>query len=102
MAEVQDITYIKNMLLTLHEKQDKLAESQADTKERLGDIEGQLSKISQTVIGNEEFGQKGLVKQVADLNKYVERDKLTNAKIMGGLTVIGVIWSLVLKFILKS
>lgn len=90
MSEVVDLMYIKNMLVTLSEKQDKM-------NDQLNDIDTHLTKISQTVIGDEKFGQIGLVQQVNTINKYIDKDKLRNAKIVGGLGVIGFVWTLFLK-----
>lgn len=97
MAEVVDLDYIKDMLLTVVDKQDKLFANQSNMSTRLNGIEQDVSKIKQTVIGDEKFGQKGLVAQVQDLNKYVDGDKLRNAKIVGGLGVIGILWTYFLK-----
>jgi hypothetical protein len=92
MSEVIDLYSIHQMLTKLSEKQDSMSD-------RLNDIDTHLSKISSTVIGDEKFGHKGLVQQVATLNRYVENDKLRNAKVVGGLGVIGILWTLFLKFI---
>jgi len=92
MSEVIDLYSIHQMLTKLSEKQDSMSD-------RLNDIDTHLSKISSTVIGDEKFGQKGLVQQVANLNRYVENDKLRNAKVVGGLGVVGILWTLFLKFI---
>jgi hypothetical protein len=92
MSEVIDLYSIHQMLTKLSEKQDSMSD-------RLNDIDTHLSKISSTVIGDEKFGHKGLVQQVATLNRYVENDKLRNAKVVGGLGVVGILWTLFLKFI---
>lgn len=78
---------------------DNLSAKQDSMNVQLTDIDSQLSKISSTVIGDEKFGQKGLVQQVANLNKYVDNDKLRNAKVVGGLGVIGILWTLFLNFL---
>ena len=90
-VEVADLLYIKRMLVELSQKQD-------DMNDRLNDIDLHLTKISSTVIGDEKYGQKGLVSEVAKLNKYVENDKIRNAKIIGGLGVIGMLWTIFLKW----
>jgi hypothetical protein len=36
---------------------------------------------------------------VEKLNKYVENDKLRNASIVGGVGVVGILWTLFLKLI---
>ena len=90
-AEVADLLYIKQMLVALSEKQDSM-------NDRLNDIDTHLSKISTTVIGDEKYGHKGLVSQVSKLNKYVDNDKIRNAKIVGGLGVVGMLWTIFLKW----
>ncbi len=92
MSEVVDLTIIKGMLVAINEKQDSMAK-------QLESIDKDLSLLSQTVIGNKEYGQKGLVEQVDALNKYVENDKIRNAKVVGGIAVIGIFWTLFLKFL---
>ena len=91
-AGVADLLYIKQMLVQLSEKQDSM-------NDRLNDIDTHLTKISTTVIGDEKFGHKGLVSKVAKLDKYVENDKLRNAKIVGGLGVVGMLWTIFLKWL---
>lgn len=86
--------YIKEMLINLTDKQ-------SDMANRLSEMDTNLQKISQTVVGDSKFGQKGLVEQVQDLNKYVESDKKRTNMILGGLTVIGIGWSFFLKLFLK-
>jgi len=80
------------MLVAINEKQDSMAK-------QLESIDKDLSLLSQTVIGNKDYGQKGLVEQVDMLNKYVEKDKIRNAKVVGGIAVIGVFWTLFLKLL---
>lgn len=92
MSEVVDMSIIKGMLVAINEKQDSMAK-------QLESIDKDLSLLSQTVIGNKEYGQRGLVEQVDALNKYVENDKIRNAKVVGGIAVIGVFWTLFLKFL---
>jgi hypothetical protein len=92
MPEAVDLIVIKGMLVSLIEKQDAMSD-------HLDKIEEKLTKISSTVIGDKEFGHKGLVEQVEVLNKYVENDKIRNAKVVGGIAVIGIFWTLLLKFL---
>ena len=90
MPEGADLLYIKEMLIKLSEKQDSM-------NDRLNDIDTHLTKISTTVIGDKDYGHVGLVKQVEKLNKYVDNDKLRNAGIVGGISVIGILWTIFLK-----
>ena len=44
-------------------------------KDKLSEIDVDLKLLKQTVIGNKEYGQKGLVEQVNEHRKYIEADK---------------------------
>lgn len=79
-----DMTFIKDMLTKMNGK--------------LNEMEISLIKLNQTVIGNKEYGQKGLVEQVNEHRKYIEEDKNYKAKVIGGVTVIGVIYGILLKY----
>lgn len=79
-----DMTFIKDMLTKMNGK--------------LNEMEISLIKLNQTVIGNKEYGQKGLVEQVNEHRKYIEDDKNYKAKVVGGVTVVGVIYGVLLKY----
>jgi hypothetical protein len=91
MSEVLDLGVIKGMLETITQKQDAMGA-------QLRDIETDLVDLKKCVIGNPDYGQKGLVEQVATLNKFMDNEKIRNAKVLGGLGVIGIFWTLFLKF----
>lgn len=95
------MAHIKEMLASISKKQDELYSRQDVTNNRLNVIDTNLSKISQTVIGDKKYGHKGLVQQVDELNTYVQDDKIRNAKIVGGLAVIGVVWTALMKYVFK-
>ena len=67
-------------------------------KDKLTEIDVDLKLLKQTVIGNKEYGQKGLVEQVSEHRKYIENDKNLKAKFVGGSLVVGTLWTLLLKF----
>jgi hypothetical protein len=67
-------------------------------KSKLSEIDVDLKLLKQTVIGNKEYGQKGLVEQVNEHRKYIENDTNLKAKFIGGTLVLGSIWTLLLKF----
>jgi hypothetical protein len=79
-----DMTFIKDMLTKMNGK--------------LNEMEISLIKLNQTVIGNKEYGQKGLVEQVNEHRKYIEDDKAYKAKVVGGATVVGVLYGILLKY----
>jgi hypothetical protein len=79
-----DMTFIKDMLTKMNGK--------------LNEMEISLIKLNQTVIGNKEYGQKGLVEQVNEHRKYIEDDKAYKAKVVGGITVVAIVYGFLLKY----
>jgi hypothetical protein len=79
-----DMTFIKDLLTKMNVK--------------LNEVEISLVKLNQTVVGNKEYGQKGLVEQVNEHRKYIEDDRAYKAKVLGGVTVIGVLYGILLKY----
>lgn len=86
----------------------KINDNIDDLRERLDVISTQLitltsavNKLQQTVVGDHIYGQMGLVREVDAIKKYIDSDKIRNGKIMGGLAVVGVIWTAILKYILN-
>ncbi len=94
---------IKSLLSSMGKSQDNLflgfTKSQEITNKKLTELQIEVGKLLQTVCGDEEYGQQGLVEKVNLLNKDMEKQKLSSAKIIGGLAVIGVIWTMLLKAI---
>ena len=79
-------------------EQDPLRYELQEIHDRLNSIEVTLAKLTQAVIGDKAFGQKGLVEQVNEHRKYIEGDKALKNKFIGGSLVIGVVWTALLKF----
>ena len=79
-----DIQWIKETLSTMSLK--------------LQEMDVTLIKVNQTVIGDNTYGQKGLVEQVQEHQKYIDRDKEFKSKIVGAGAVVTIVWGLVIKF----
>lgn len=79
-----DIIWIKDTLSTMSLK--------------LQEMDVTLIKVNQTVIGNKTYGQKGLVEQVEEHQKYIEDDKQYKSRVVGAGAVVTVLWGLVIKF----
>jgi hypothetical protein len=77
---------IKSMLIQVINKQN-------DMDTTLREMDRTLSALNQTVIGNPTYGQKGLVEEIKEIKIYVDNDKLVKSKILGGLAIIGVVWT---------
>ena len=84
LVSASDIQWIKETLSTMSLK--------------LQEMDVTLIKVNQTVIGDNMYGQKGLVEQVQEHQKYIDDDKGFKSKLVGGGIVVGVIWSFALKF----
>ena len=67
-------------------------------KHKISEMDISLTRIQQCVIGDAEYGQIGLVKQVEEHQAYVEKDKAYKSKVAGGMVVVGGLWTFVLKF----
>lgn len=92
MERKSDLERIEKMLTEFGDKQKEMDDT-------LKNVCVELNQLKQTVIGNYAYGQVGLVKEINDIKKYVEKDKLFKNKLYGGLTVIGVVWTLVLQYL---
>lgn len=73
----EDIDWIKNQLL-----------EQSTT----------LLRINQTLVGDREYGLTGIVETVKEHQKYIDKEKDMKAKFVGAVGVVGVAWTLLLKF----
>lgn len=61
-------------------------------------IDKTTTKLNTTIVGDDVYGQIGLVKQVKDHSDYIEKDKTFKSKLVGGGIVLGAFWTLLLKF----
>lgn len=83
-VNASDIQWIKETLSTMSLK--------------LQEMDVTLIKVNQTVIGDSTYGQKGLVEQVQEHQKYIDTDKDFKAKLVGGGFAVGIVWTVLLKF----
>jgi len=92
MEESNNLESIKNMLT-------EVKNTQSDMDYMLREMEKTLTQLNQTVVGNPTYGQKGLVAELSEIKKYVDNDKMLKNKVVGGLMVVGVIWSFIYSYI---
>jgi hypothetical protein len=90
--EESNLESIKTMLT-------EVKNTQSDMEYMLREMEKTLTQLNQTVIGNPTYGQKGLVSEINEIKRYVENDKMLKNKLMGGLMVVGVVWSIIWSYI---
>jgi hypothetical protein len=83
-VNAKDITWIKESLMQLTSKVDG--------------IDKTATKLNTTIVGDDAYGQIGLVKQVKDHAEYIEKDKSFKSKLIGGSVVLGGIWTVLIKF----
>lgn len=83
---------IKSMLTHISNKQN-------DMDYMLREMEKTLTQLNQTVVGNPTYGQVGLVAEINEIKKYVDKDKMLKNKVYGGLAVIGVVTSVVCQYV---
>ena len=75
--------------------------TQNDMGYMLREMEKTLTQLNQTIVGNPLYGQKGVINEIDEIKKYVENDRMIKNKILGGLAVVGVIWSVIYNYILE-
>ena len=61
-------------------------------------IKASIDEIKIAIIGNEKFGQEGLVNMVRRHEEYIEKDKRFKNKLIGAGAILGTIWTIILKF----
>jgi hypothetical protein len=83
-VNAEDITWIKDTLGKLTDKVDS--------------IEKTTTKLNSTIVGDASYGQIGLVAQVKEQMEYIEQDKGFKSKLIGGSFVLGLVWTLLIKF----
>ena len=87
-----DIQQIKFML-------ENVSKVQGDMFQDIHTLKNEVIHIKNTLIGNAEYKVKGLVDEVEVLKSYVSKDKMLKSKIWGGLSIIGILWTLLLKYL---
>jgi uncharacterized protein YfkK (UPF0435 family) len=92
--ESQDLRKIKEMLESLSQKQ-------SDNDIMLKAIDKTLSQLNQTVIGNPQYGLKGIINEISDLKEYVQNDRTFKNKMIGGLLVVGTVWTALLQYLFR-
>jgi uncharacterized protein with LGFP repeats len=83
-VNAKDITWIKDTLNKLTDKVDA--------------IDKTTTKLNTTIVGDDAYGQVGLVTKVKEHTDYIETDKTFKSKLVGGSIVIGVLWTVIIKF----
>ncbi len=61
-------------------------------------IKSSLDEIKTAIIGNEKFGQEGLVNMVRIHEEYIEKDNKFKNKLLGAGAILGTIWTIILTF----
>jgi hypothetical protein len=95
MMRDNSLDSIKSMLVQMINKQN-------DMDATLKEVVSTLAQLNQTVVGNPTYGQKGLIAEINEVKEYVEKDKMIKNKILGGLAVIGVFWTMLFQLFIKS
>jgi hypothetical protein len=83
-VNAKDITWIKDSLAKLAEKVDA--------------IDKTTTKLNTTIVGDDVYGQVGLIAKVKEHSEYIENDKGFKAKLIGGSIVLGALWTVIIKF----
>lgn len=83
-VNAKDITWIKESLGKLAEKVDA--------------IDKTTTKLNTTIVGDDVYGQIGLIAKVKEHTEYIENEKGFKSKLIGGSIVLGALWTVIIKF----
>ena len=70
----------------------------SELKTEIDNIKTSVDEIKVAIIGNDKFGQEGLVSVVKRHEAYIENDRKFKQKLIGAGAVLGTFWTLILKF----
>ena len=68
-------------------------------EETLLQLQKKIEKIYDVVVGNEEFGQKGIIKRLTELEKENEISRAFKNKLIGASVVGGALFTVAVEFI---
>jgi hypothetical protein len=74
-------------------------------EDTLFQLQKKIEKIYDVVVGNEEFGQKGIIKRLTELERENEKLKALKNKFIGASVVCGTLFTLaveLIKFMIKK
>ena len=91
----------ENSLSSIRAMLTQVIDKQSDMEYMLRDMERTLTQLNKTVVGNPTYWQKGLVSEISDIKTYVDKDKMIKNKIIGGLAVVGVVWSVIYHYVVS-
>jgi predicted nucleic acid-binding Zn-ribbon protein len=80
----REMSKIEKDIIALHKDISKMSE--------------QVDKIQLALVGDDKFGQEGLVKIVKKHEVWLEKQRYAYAKICGGMVVVSTITALIIKF----
>jgi hypothetical protein len=71
-------------------------------KDTIFNMNNTLTQLNQTIVGNEAYGQKGLVKIVEEHNKFIEEHKSFKSKLIGASIVLSALWSIIMNKVFSN
>ena len=79
-------------------KEEEIKEQIRKLQENVILMADKMDRLSKAIVGDEEYGQEGIVKLVKRHERYIEKQQFLYAKIYGAIAVGGVAWTLIMKF----
>ncbi len=79
-------------------KEEEIKEQIRKLQENVILMADKMDRLSKAIVGDDEYGQEGLVKLVKRHERYIEKQQFLYAKIYGAIAVGGVAWTLIMKF----
>ena len=66
--------------------------------EKVDAIDKTTTKLNTTIVGDDVYGQIGLIAKVKEHTEYIENEKGFKSKLIGGSIVLGALWTVLIKF----
>lgn len=70
-----------------------------ELQEQISHVDEKVDRLLRAVLGDSEMGQDGLVSMVRKHDRWIERQKLKEARIIGIGLGLGAVWTMFLKII---
>lgn len=93
-----EITLLQRQLKTLEEGQSVIQRQNEIINHQVGKLDDEMRTITQAIKGNVDIGIMGLAKRVETLENFSRRQEKIYQKILGAGTVVGILWTLLMKF----
>jgi tetrahydromethanopterin S-methyltransferase subunit B len=96
-----DMEELRKNFAELKEGQQDLMKQVSGVAGKINDVEDRVNDVRTALQGNEDLGNSGIVKRVKKLEERADNYDKIYYKIIGGMMIIGFVWTLLVTVLLK-